>query len=101
MQAILHFTPGKANLKLVKARKELCGGQRVSARLPIGMDEVNAQQPSYFAIEVDFTTLDVGPEQSAWTHIKNSSNQSQTIRMDKSPNTNAVTDLQMCHRSLS
>ena len=61
------------------------------------MDEMNIQKASYLSIEIHFASLDAWSEERARIHIEDPSDETQTIRMHQTLNTDAVTDLHLLH----
>ena len=58
---------------------------------------MQTEQPSNFAVEVYFASLNAGSEQRALAYFENSSPQTYTIGLHKSTDTNLVADFDFCH----
>jgi hypothetical protein len=58
---------------------------------------MEAEQPSDLAVEVDFASLDAGPKERTLAHFEDFSGQAEAIGLDKPPNTDTVSDFNLCH----
>jgi hypothetical protein len=63
------------------------------------MNQVDVQEAPNLPIKINPATLDASPEQRTLAHGENRSCQSQAIRMDETPDEDAVADFQLCHDS--
>ena len=61
---------------------------------------MDIQKASDLPVEVHLASLDSRSKEHAWTGIENRSCQSQTVGLDQTSDTNAVTDFHLCHDSL-
>jgi hypothetical protein len=58
---------------------------------------VNVQQSTDFAVEVDFTTLNVAAKQGALAYFENRAGHPKAVGMKQPSNANAITNIELSH----
>ena len=58
---------------------------------------MEAKQPSNFAVEVHFASLDPGPKKRALADFENFSGQAEAIGLDQPPNTDTISNFNLRH----